>query len=102
MHTYVDLYFAPESVSPLDLAQRIHDQAGLRFIIGPHDLAFGWSTVEEFRFTLARLHDALKGTGVFYRLETVRDEPTYVEPVPWPPAIRDGTPSLHPAYDRTS
>jgi hypothetical protein len=100
VHTFIDLYFAPESVSPLDLAARIRESTGLEFIIGPHDLAFEWSTVEEFRATLARLHGALKGSGVLYRVETAADEPTYVEPVPWPPPIRDRGPAHHPAYDR--
>ncbi len=100
MHTYIDLYFAPESISPLDLAERIRERAGLKFIIGAHDLAFEWRTVEEFRETLARLHDCLKGTGVLYRVETVRDEPTFVEPVPWPPPLRSGEPTTHPGYDR--
>jgi hypothetical protein len=100
VHTYVDLYFAAESVSPLELAERIRERAGLRFIIGAHDLAFDWTTVEEFRATLAKLHDCLKGTGVLYRVETVPDEPTFVEPVPWPPPLRSGEASPHPAYDR--
>ncbi len=98
MHSYVDLYFAPESVSPLELAERIRERAGLEFIMGPHDLSFDWASVDEFRATLAKVHEALKGTGVLYRIETVRDEPTFVEPVPWPPPLRDGGPVHHPAY----
>ena len=101
MHTYIDLYFTPESVSPLDLAERIRRHADLEFIIGPHDLAFDWTTVEEFRDRMARLHTALRRTGVLYRVETVRDDPAYVEPAPWPPAIRPGAPAPHPAYDQS-
>ena len=100
MRTYIDLYFAPESASPLDLARRIRERAGLGFIIGPHDLAFDRTTVDEFRSTLARLHDALKGSGALYRVETVPEEPTFVEPVPWPPPLRPGGPAQPPAYDR--
>jgi hypothetical protein len=100
MHSYIDLYFAPENVSPLDLAERLRARAGLEFIIGSHDLAFDWETVDEFRRTLASVHEALKGTGVLYRVETVHDEPSFVEPMPWPPPIRDKGPVHHPAYDR--
>ncbi len=99
VHTYIDLYFAPESVSPLDLARRIREETGLEFIIGPHDLAFEWSTVEEFRERLSRVHAVLKGSGVLYRVETVRDDPTYVEPMPWPPPARVREATHHPAYD---
>jgi len=101
VRSYVDLYFAPESVSPLDLAQRIRERAGLEFIIGPHDLVFEWTSVEAFRATLAGLREALQGSGVLYRVETVPEETTFVEPIPWPPPIRSGTPSPHPAYDRS-
>jgi hypothetical protein len=100
VHTYIDLYFAPENVSPLDLAQRIRERTGLEFVIGPHDLAFEWSTVDEFREKLARLHEALRGSGVLYRVETVPEEPAYVEPVPWPPPIQRREEAHHPAYDR--
>jgi len=100
VHSFVDLYFAPENVSPFELAQRLRERAGLEFIIGPHDLAFDWSTVDEFREILAKVHEALRGTGVLYRVETVHDEPTFVEPVPWPPPLREKGPVHQPAYDR--
>ncbi len=100
MHTFVDLYFSPAHASPLDLAARVREEAGLEFVIGPHDLIFEWRTVEEFRSTLGKVHAALAGSGVLYRVETVRDEPTFVEPVPWPPPIHEGGPAHHPAYDR--
>jgi len=95
----IDLYFSPESVSPLEVAERIRARAGLAFVIGPHDLVFDWETVEQFRSTLAKLHDALRGTGVLYRVETLREEPTFAEPVPWPPPLRERGPVQHPAYD---
>ena len=97
MHSYVDLFFTSEGVSPLDISDRIRATAGMEFIIGPHDIAFEWHTVDEFRSKLGKVHQALKGTGVFYRIETVTDEPGFVEPVVWPPpAIQRNT--VHPGY----
>ncbi|HTS33701.1 MAG TPA: hypothetical protein VMI55_07195 [Thermoplasmata archaeon] len=97
MHSYVDLFFAPEGTSPLDVSERLRKHTGLSFIIGPHDLAFEWRTMEEFRDHLAKIHAALQGTGVLYRVETVPDEPAFVDPVPWPPPISRG-PTPHPGY----
>ncbi len=97
MHSYVDLYFTPEGISPLEVSERLRKVAGLSFIIGPHDLTFEWKTVEEFREHLQVVHEALRGMGVMYRVETVPDDPGFVEPVPWPPPIHRGhTP--HPGY----
>ncbi len=97
MHSYVDLFFAPEGVSPLDVSDRVRKIAGLAFIIGPHDLAFEWRTMEEFREQLAKVHEALQGTGVLYRVETVPDDPAFVEPIPWPPPINRGQ-TTHPGF----
>jgi len=97
MHSYIDLYFSSESVSPLEVSDRIRSMASMEFIIGPHDIAFEWHTVEEFRSKLAKVHEALKGTGVFYRVETVTDEPGFVEPVVWPPPAMNNNPA-HPGF----
>lgn len=97
MHSYIDLYFTPESVPPLEISNRLRRAAGLSFIIGPHDLAFEWNTEAEFHERIGQIHEALKGTGVFYRVETVTEEPAFVEPVPWPPALPRSD-RLHPAY----
>jgi len=97
MHSYIDLFFASDGVSPLEISDRIRSMSGLEFIIGPHDIAFEWHTVEEFRTRLGKVHSALHGTGVFYRIETVTDEPGFVEPVVWPPpAVQHNT--VHPGY----
>ncbi|HLM90518.1 MAG TPA: hypothetical protein VK424_00450 [Thermoplasmata archaeon] len=96
MHSFVDLYFAPEGVSPLEISERLRKTAGLSFIIGPHDLAFEWGTVEEFQAMLHKVHEALRGTGVFYRVETVTEDPAYIEPIPWPPPITRSR--THPGY----
>ncbi len=96
MHSYVDLYFTPDSESPLEISKRLKSTAGLPFIVGPHDLAFEWTTEEEFRTMLGKIHVALKGTRVFYRVETVTEEGSFVEPVPWP--TLPTTDRLHPAY----
>jgi len=97
MHSYVDLYFSPESTPPFEISERLKRVAGLAFIIGPHDLAFEWRTETEFRERLSKVHEALRGTGVLYRVETVPDEPGYVEPLPWPPPLRRGD-APHPGY----
>ncbi|MCI4339468.1 MAG: hypothetical protein L3J68_03950 [Thermoplasmata archaeon] len=97
MHSYIDLFFTSDGVSPLEVSDRIRSLAGLSFIIGPHDVAFEWHTVDEFREKLGKVHAALHGTGVFYRIETVTDEPGFVEPVTWPPAALQSN-TVHPGY----
>ena len=97
MHSYVDLYFSPDGASPLEIADRMKAALGTGFIIGPHDIVFDWTTTEEFQERLARLHASLRGTGVMYRVETVSDEPGFVEPVSWPPVLPRGPPA-HPGY----
>jgi hypothetical protein len=97
MHTYVDLYFAPDGTSPLEVAERLRDTAGLSYVVGPHDLHFEWMDVEEFRSMMDRIHTALRGTGVTYKVESAADDPMFVEPVQWPPPLRTG-PTQHPGY----
>ena len=97
MHTYVDLYFTPESASPLVLSERLRSIAGLSFIIGPHDLVFEWNLEHEFQERLARIHEALKGSGVLYRVETVSEAPDFVPPMPWPPPMPRRDPE-HPGF----
>ncbi len=97
MHTFVDLYFSPEGVSPLDIADRVRKASGLSFIVGPHDLVFEWTTVDEFRDILGKIHTALKGTGVLYRVESVAEEPPVVEAMPWPPPL-PRSPATHPGF----
>jgi hypothetical protein len=97
MHSYVDLYFTPESVSPLEISERIRTGTGLSFIMGAHDLVFEWANENEFRATLAKIHEALKGTGILYRVETIAEDPGYIEPLPWPPPMPRRDP-VHPAY----
>jgi len=97
MHSYVDLYFTPESLSPLEISERVRNVAGLSFIMGAHDLVFEWANETEFRERLAKIHEALKGTGILYRVETVSDDPGFIEPLPWPPPMPRRDP-VHPAY----
>ena len=97
MHSYIDLYFSAEGISPLEVSDRLRAAAGMEFIIGPHDIAFEWHTVEDFRRKLNKVHEALKGTGVFYRIETVSDEPGFIEPAVWPPPMVGNNPT-HPGY----
>jgi hypothetical protein len=97
MHTYVDLYFSPDGTSPLEISDRLRAMAGLSFIVGSHDLVFEWSSVKQFRERLQKLHDALRGTGVTYQLESVIDDPTFIEPTPWPPPL-PGRARENPGY----
>ncbi len=97
MHTYIDLYFTPDSLPPFEVAKRLREGAGLTFIIGPHDLAFEWKNETEFHRELGKVHKALQGTGVLYRVETVQEDPTFIEPIPWPPPLPRNDP-VHPAY----
>src|SRR5208282_26967 len=97
MRSYVDLYFTPESVSPLEISKRLLSIAGMSFIIGPHDLVFDWENEQDFQGRLGRVHDALKGTGVLYRIETVAEEPGVIEPLPWPPPMPPRDP-VHPGF----
>jgi len=99
VHTYIDLYFAPDGVSPLEVADRLRKDAKLSFIVGPHDLVFEWADVEEFRTTLAQVHRALRGTGVTYRVQTALEEPLFVEPATWPPSLQP-EPRQHPGYPK--
>jgi hypothetical protein len=87
MYSYIDLYFSPQGVSPLEIADRLRNSAGVSFIVGTHDLMFEWRNVEEFRDRMSRIHTALAGTGATYRVESVEETPEFVEPVSWPPAI---------------
>jgi len=97
MHTYVDLYFTPESATPLELSERLRTIAGLSFIIGPHDLVFDWDLEHEFQARLVKIHEALKGSGVFYRVETVAEDPAFNPPVAWPPPMPRRDPE-HPGF----
>jgi len=97
MRSHIDLYFAPGDVTPLEIADRIQRATGLSFVRGPHDLSFEWETVEEFRQMLARVHEALRGSGALYRVETVVDSPEFVAPLPWPPPLPRGPPT-HPGF----
>lgn len=101
MHRYVDVYFSPNGLSPLEVADRIRKMAGLSSIVDRHDLVFERSSVPEFRERLGILHAALQGTGVQYGVESVVDYPTFVEPTPWPHRSR-GIPASTPRIRRTS
>jgi hypothetical protein len=87
MRSHIDLYFAPGDVTPLEIADRIHRATGLPLVRGPHDLSFEWETVEQFRGILSKVHAALRGSGAFYRVETVIDTPEFAAPLPGPPPL---------------
>ena len=101
MHTYVDLTFTPEGVSPLEVAERLRRTAGLTFFVGPHDIMFEWGDVDQFRDTLGKIHEALRGSGVTYRVESAVEDTMFVEPAAWPPSLHAG-PTRHPGYPKNS
>lgn len=101
MRSFVDITFAADGPSPMEIAEEIKRGMGLSFLVGSHDLVFEWRTPEEFRERLEQLHEFLKGTGAFYRVHTAEEEGTVSAAVAWPPAL-GGEPQLHPAYDRPS
>jgi hypothetical protein len=98
MRTYVDITFSSDGPSPIDLAERIRETLGLSFIVGSHDLTFEWSTAEEFRGRIEQVHDLLRDTGAYYRVQTAEEEPGRSPIIAWPPALTDG-PQRHPAYE---
>ena len=99
MHTFIDLVFSPDGTSPLEISDRLRSHAHLSFIVGDHDLVFEWTSEEEFRSTLSQIHEALRGTGVTYRVHSTVDTPEYVAPASWPPSLAEA-PQPHPGYAR--
>ncbi|MGC2034353.1 MAG: hypothetical protein WA761_02770 [Thermoplasmata archaeon] len=98
MRTYIDITFSSDGPSPIDLAERIRETLGLSFIVGSHDLMFEWSSAEEFRGRIEQVHDLLRDTGAYYRVQTAEEEPGRSPIIAWPPALTDG-PQRHPAYE---
>ncbi|MGA7922553.1 MAG: hypothetical protein WCA77_01060 [Thermoplasmata archaeon] len=101
MRSFVDITFAADGPSPMEIAEDLKRGTGLSFIVGTHDLVFEWRTPEEFRERLEQLHEFLKGTGSYYRVHTAEEEGTGSAAIAWPPAL-GSEPQLHPAYDRPS
>jgi hypothetical protein len=97
MRSYIDLYFTPGPILPVEISKRLMRTAGLSFIVGTHDLTFQWTTEEEFYGRLAKVHAALEGTGVSYRVETVIEGPESITPIPWSSLPPHSGP-LGPAY----
>jgi len=95
MRSYIDLSFTPGPIPPVEISRRLLQMAGLSLITGTHDLTFEWETEEEFQTRLSKIHAALTGTGVSYRVETIIEEPTAGSPAHWPPPL----PSKRPTRD---
>jgi len=96
MRSYIDLYFTAETLPPRELSKRLLQMANLSFIVGSHDLTFEWRTEEEFEARLGKLHSALKGTGVTYRVETIVEDQAAIPPVSWPPPVPRSKPIRPP------
>lgn len=74
VRTFVDITFAAGGGSPATVVGRLSQVRDLSFLKGPHDAVFHWETPEEYWHHVAAIHQALRGTGATYRLETLDDQ----------------------------
>ena len=96
MRTYVDITFAADGPSILEVARRLKDVAKLDVTSGEHDLVFDWGRSDEFNEHVARIQEALQGTRTTFRLKSMMmDEGGYVPPIVWavPPSLLEMPPS---------
>jgi hypothetical protein len=101
MRTYIDISFSSGGMPPSALIKRFQGLSEAKFILGEHDIAFEWNTVEEFQRRMDAIHVAFGGTGVTYRVHTVPDESDLRPPVAWPPSTAP-TVDENPAYPRSA
>ncbi len=69
MKVYIEIYFHCEGDEPLKVIKRLKD---LNFspVVGEYDFVKEYNTTEEYAEIVTELYNALKGTGVRYRLIT--------------------------------
>lgn len=97
MRTYVDITFAADGPSVVEVARRLKEIAGLEVIPGEHDLKFDWSSRDEFDAIVDRMQRALRNTGATFRLNSVMVDGEYMPPIVWavPPSLNDTIPQNH-------
>ncbi len=73
MKTYLTVFFNSEGARPSEITDLLHN-LGFKPIQGAHDFVYDWGTRTNIRDVIwfgDRLHTALKGTGILYKLETL-------------------------------
>lgn len=78
MRTYIDVTFHGDGVDPLSIAKDM-ETLGLKPIRGEHDFYFDWTTDEEFRKMVMKIHEIFKGKKISYRLKTLTEEELIAE-----------------------
>ncbi|MGC8496619.1 MAG: hypothetical protein ACP5NL_01265 [Thermoplasmata archaeon] len=69
MKLYVKVYFSPDGISPLEII-RILKEGGFVSVFGQFDFVKEFDSEQEYNDTVTRLYNALKGTGVMFRINT--------------------------------
>jgi hypothetical protein len=101
VRTFVDITYTTGGASPAKVFERLFQVHDLTFVKGPHDVVFHWQTPKEFWDYVTAIHNALNGTGVNYRLETIDDEAFVPELSPWVGSFQQAE-EAHPGFDRKS
>jgi len=73
MKTYLILYHHSEGENPLLVMQKLTD-LGFKPITGAYDLEYdhgGTIDIDDIMHLSIKVHETLRGSGVFYKLETV-------------------------------
>jgi hypothetical protein len=72
MKLYVRFQFSSEGASPLDLV-KVMTNLGFKPVMGVHDFYYSLGDPEDYKETLKRLHESLRGLGVTYTLTTRKE-----------------------------
>ncbi len=67
LKTYLKLHFYSEGPNPLEIVKLVK-QIGFLPVVGDYDFVIEYDTPSEYADIVRRLHDALAGTRVYYRL----------------------------------
>ena len=67
MRTYLKIHFSSEGENPMEAIKRVKE-VGFVPVVGDYDFVIDYCTPEEYEDIIRRLHDALGGSGVYYRL----------------------------------
>ena len=73
MKTYLTVYFSSEGAKPSTVTDALLD-LGFKATRGPHDFVYEWADAREVQdlvWFADKVHAALEGNQVLYKLETV-------------------------------
>ncbi len=73
MKTYVTVTFSSEGSKPSEVERRLFG-IGMRALQGRYDFVYEWErdpSMEEVMDLLDRIQETLRGTGVFFSIETL-------------------------------